>query len=81
MAAYAPIYRKQDSECSPITLIMRKYYTAERTQKANEYRDTHKESINTKLRERYHSDPEYREHVLAKRRATYHTRKHKLSGN
>ena len=81
MATYAPIYRKPESECSPITLIMRKYYTVERSIKASEYRDSHKESINTKLRERYHSDPAYREHVLTQRKANYHARKQKLSGN
>ena len=74
-ASYAPIYRKPDSECSPITLIMRKYYTAERAAESNEYRDTHKESINIKLRERYHNDPVYKEYVLSKRREYYHRQK------
>jgi hypothetical protein len=72
---YAPIYRKPDSECSPITLIMRKYYTAERAAKSNEYRDTHKASINIKLRERHHNDPVYKEYVLSKRREYYHRHK------
>ena len=81
MVTYTPIYRKPESECSPITLIMRKYYTAERSMKASEYRNAHKQLINTTLRERYHSDPQYREHVLAQRKANYHARKHKLSAN
>jgi len=81
MAAYAPVYRKPDSECAPITLIMRKYYTAERTQKATERRRENKEAINNKLRERYHNDPEFREAVLVRTRASYHRRKAKLLAN
>ena len=81
MATYTPIYRKPEAECSPITLIMRKYYTPERKQKANEYRHTHKESINNRLRERYHTDPAFREQVLARRRANYHLTKQLKSGN
>ena len=75
MTSYAPIYRKSESDCSPITLIMRKYYTPERAKKATEYREAKKDEINSQMRERYHNDPEFREKVLARRRANYHKKK------
>ena len=77
--SYTPVYRKPEAECSPITLIMRKYYNRERTERAKAYRDSNKEIVNGKFRERYHSDPEYREKILARKREIYRRKKESVN--
>jgi hypothetical protein len=70
-SGYTPKFRKREEDCRPITLVMRKYYTAERVQAATERRRANKDAINAKLRERYQNDPVYRERILQRTRENY----------
>ena len=58
---------KPDSDCQPITLIMRKYYPKMR-EYSKKYYEAHKEEIKRKLREKYANDPEYRAKKLEQKK-------------
>lgn len=61
-------FRKPDEECSPITLIMRKYYSKAYNARSSMYHAANKDRINSKNRERYNNDPEYRQRIRDRQR-------------
>jgi ribosomal protein L20A (L18A) len=57
-----PLARKADEDCKPMTLLVRKYY-----QNKNDYYERNKEKLKAAARERYATDPVYKE-MCCKRR-------------
>jgi hypothetical protein len=51
-----PLARKPDSQCQPMTLLVRKYY-----QNKKDYYERNKESLKAKARERYKNDDKYKQ--------------------
>jgi ribosomal protein L20A (L18A) len=57
-----PLSRKPDEECQPMTLLVRKYYHNKK-----DYHERNKETLKAKAREKYATDPVYKE-MCCKRR-------------
>jgi ribosomal protein L20A (L18A) len=57
-----PLARKADELCKPMTLLVRKYY-----QNKKDYYERNKEKLKAAARERYATDPVYKE-MCCKRR-------------
>jgi ribosomal protein L20A (L18A) len=57
-----PLARKQDEDCKPMTLLVRKYYHNKKA-----YYERNKEKLKAAARERYATDPVYKE-MCCKRR-------------
>jgi ribosomal protein L20A (L18A) len=57
-----PLARKADEDCKPMTLLVRKYYHNKK-----DYYERHKEKLKAAARQRYASDPVYKE-MCCKRR-------------
>ena len=57
-----PLARKPDEDCKPMTLLVRKYY-----QNKKDYYERNKEKLKAAARERYATDPVYKE-MCCKRR-------------
>ena len=57
-----PLARKADEDCKPMTLLVRKYYHNKK-----DYYERHKEVLKAKARERYATDPVYKD-MCCKRR-------------
>ena len=57
-----PLARKPDSQCKPMTLLVRKYY-----QNKKDYYERNKEALKAKAREKYANDDNYKQKCAERR--------------